>query len=163
MNTNSDESFRLTNLPAGRLTLNLPQNRDHLRVMRIERDGVAYPGGIEIKEREQITGLRVVVSPANGKIRGRLELPDGVELPATASLLVSIRRTEDAPAYSSTVKPDSRGRFLIDDLLPGTYEINVGVVGVPGEQRPKIARATRTVVVTSGAIADVTVTLQMLN
>ena len=71
--------------------------------MRIERAGVVYPGSIEIKEREQITGLRVVVSQANGKIRGLLKLPDGLELPATARLLVSIRRTEDPTVNNSPV------------------------------------------------------------
>ena len=104
--------------------------------------------------------MRVVVSPANGKIRGLLKLPDGVALPATARFLVSIRRTESPPVQSST-EPNARGQFLIGDLLPGTYEINVRVVGVPVDQRPNIAEATQTVAVTNGAIADVTIILQM--
>ena len=161
VNINPDGSFRLTNLPAGRLTLNLPVNQDHVRVMRIERDGVVYPGGIEIKAREQITGLRLVVSQANGKIRGLLKLPDGWELPAMARLLVSIRRTDDSPAFHSSVEGDARGQFLVDGLIPGTYEFNVGVVGVPNDQRPRIMRPTQTVVVSNGAIADVTIILQM--
>jgi hypothetical protein len=161
VNINPDGSFRVTNLPPGRLTLNLPQNRDHLRVMRIERDGVAYPGGIEIKEREQITGLRVVVSQANGKIRGLLKLPDGLELPATARVRVQTRRIEGPTVSHATVEANARGEFLVDDLVPGTYEFNVSVVGVPSDQRPKITRPTQTVVVTNGAIADVTITLQM--
>ena len=160
-NINPDGTFRLTNLPAGRLRLTLPQNRDHLRLMRIERDGVVYPGGIEIKEREHITGLRVVVSQANGKIRGLLKLPDGLELPATARLLVSIRKTEDPTVYNSPVEANARGQFHVEDLVPGTYEFNVGVVGVPSGQRPRLTRPTQTVVVTNGAIADVTITLQM--
>lgn len=161
VNINPDGSFRLTNLPAGRLTLNLPQNRDHLRVMRIERDGVVYPGGIEIKEREQITGLRVVVIQANGKIRGLLKLPDGLELPATARLRVLIRKTDDPTVHNSAVEADARGQFLVDGLVPGTYEFNVGIVGVPNDQRPRIMRPTQTVVVSNGAIADVTIILQM--
>jgi hypothetical protein len=161
VNINADGSFRLTGLPAGRLMLNLPQNRDRLRLMRIERDGVVYPGGIEIKEREQITGLRVVVSQANGKIRGLLKLPDGLELPATARLRVRIRRTEDPTVYNPPVEADARGQFIVEGLVPGTYEFNVDVVGVPSDQRPRITRPTQTVVVTNGAIADVTITLQM--
>lgn len=158
VNINSDGSFGLTNLPAGRLTLHLPQNRDHLRVMRIERDGVVYLSGIEIKEREQITGLRVVVSPANGKIRGQLKLPDGLELPATARLVVSIRRTEDPAVYNTTVEADAHGQFVVNDLVPGTYQF---IVGVSGEQRPRFTRPTQTVQVSNGAIADITIALQM--
>jgi len=161
VNINPDGSFRITNLPAGRLKLNLPQNRDHLRVLRIERDGVVYPGGIEIKGREQITGLRVVVAQANGKIRGLLKLPDGLELPATARFRVSIRRTEDPTVYNPTVEADARGQFLVDGLVPGTYEFNVVVAGVAGDQQPRITRPTQTVVVTNDSIADVTITLQL--
>ncbi len=159
---NPDGSFRVTGLPAGRLMLNLPQNGDQLRLMRIERDGVAQRGGVEIKEREQITGLRVVVSQANGKIRGLLKLPDGLELPATARLLVSLRRTEDPAGDNPSVEADARGQFLVDGLMPGTYEFNVAVVGVPADQRPRLTRPTQTVAVTNGAIADVTIILQML-
>lgn len=161
VNINPDGSFRVTGLSAGRLMLNLPRNQDHLRLMRIERDGVVYPSGIEIKEREQVTGLRVVASQANGKIRGVLKLPDGLELPTTARLLVWIRKTEDPTVYNSAVQADARGQFLVDDLVPGTYEFNVGVVGVPNDQRPRITRPTQTIVVTNGATADVTLTLQM--
>ena len=156
-----DRSFRVTGLPAGRLTFNLPINRDHLRVIRMERAGVVYPGGIEIKERDQVTGLRVVLAQANGKIRGQLRLPDGVELPPAARFLVSIRRIEDPAFNNSPVQADARGQFLVDGLFPGTYEFNVSVVGVPGNQRPRITRPTQTVVVTNGAIADVTIPLQM--
>jgi uncharacterized surface anchored protein len=156
-----DRSFRLTGLPAGRLTLNLPINRDHLRVIRMERDGVVYPGDIEIKEREQITNLRVVVTQANGKIRGSLRLPDGVELPATARFRVSTRRIEDPALNNSIVQADARGQFVVDNLIPGTYEFNVSVVGLPRDQLPRLARPTQTVVVTNGAIADVTIALQM--
>jgi carboxypeptidase family protein len=160
-NINQDGSFRLSGLPAGRLSLGLPQNRDRLRVMRIERDGVVYRTGIEIKEREQITGLRVVVSQANGTIRGVLKLPEGVELPAPARFLVSVRRIEDPTVFNPPVQADARGQFLVRDLVAGTYEFNVGVVGIPVDQRPRTQRPVQTVVVTNGAIADVTITLDM--
>ena len=158
---NPDGSFRVTNLPPGRLMLNLPQNQDQLRVIRMERDGIVYSSGIDIKERDHITGLRVVVSQANGKIRGLLKLPDGLELPTTARLRVSIRRTDDPTAYNPTVDADARGQFIADGLLPGTYAFNVVVVGLRSDQKPRITRPTQTVVVTNDAIADVTITLQI--
>ena len=153
-------SFRVTGLPAGHLMLALPLNRDHLRLLRIERDGIVYRSGIEIKEREQITGLRVVVSQANGTIRGVLKLPEGVALPAPARLAVYVRRIEDPTAFISPVEADSRGQFLVEDLVAGTYEFDIAVVGVR-DQRPRIPRPVQTVVVTNGAIADVTITLQL--
>lgn len=160
-NVDQNGSFRLTGLPAGKIMFALPVNRDHLRFMRIERDGVVYRSSIEIKEREQITGLRVVVSQANGTIRGVLKLPEGVTLPAPARLLVYVRRTEDPTPSNPPVEADARGQFLVEDLVAGTYEFNVAVVGVPADQRLRIPRPVETVVVTNGAIADVTITLQL--
>jgi hypothetical protein len=121
-----------------------------------------YPSGIEVKEREQVIGLRVIVSQANGKIRGQLKLPEGVELPATGRLRVWVRRTEDPTAFNSAVEANAQGQFALDDLVPGTYEFNVDVIGVSAERRPRIQRPTQTVVVTNGAIADVIIMLQML-
>jgi hypothetical protein len=160
MTINSDGSFRLAGLPAGRLTLRLPQMRNHLQIVRIERDGIAYPGGIEIRDQEQIRGLRVVVSQTNGKIRGVLKLPEGLELPATARLLVFVKRTDDPAGSVSVAVADARGHFHVEELVAGTYEFIVVIDGVPGDQRPRIARPTQTVVVTGDAIADVTITLQ---
>ena len=159
-NIDQNGSFRLTGLPAGQIMLDLPINRDHLRLVRIERDGVVYRSSIEIKEREQITGLRVVVSQANGKIRGVLKLPEGVVLQPPARLQVNVRRIDDPTTSSSRVEADARGQFLVEDLVAGTYEFDVVVVGVR-DQRPSLQRPTQTVVVTNGAIADVTITLQL--
>ena len=91
---NPNGSFRLTGLAAGRLMFQL-QPREPLRVIRLERDGIAYPRGVEIKEREQVTGLQVVVGPANGVIRGVIRLPDGMDLPTPPQLRVHVRRIED--------------------------------------------------------------------
>jgi hypothetical protein len=142
--------------------LALPQNRDHLRLLRIERDGTIYRSDIEIKEREQITGLRVVVSQANGTIRGVLKLPEGVALPPQTRLVVYVRRIEDSNFPSPPVEADARGVFVIENLYAGTYEFIVSVVGAPADQQLRISRPTQTVVVTNGAIADVTITLQLL-
>lgn len=160
-NIDQNGSFRVTGLPAGNLMLVLPVNRDHLRLLRIERDGIVYRSGIEIKEREQITGLRVVVGQANGTIRGVLKLPEGVALPALARFLVYVRRIEDPTISISPVEADARGQFLMEDLVAGTYEFNVAVVGVPGDQRPRIPRPVQTVVVSNGTIADVTIPVQL--
>lgn len=161
-NINPDGSFRLTALPAGRLMLQLRQTINRLHIMRIERDGVVYRNGIEIKEREQVTGLRVVVSQANGTISGILKLPEGVELPATARLRVSARSLEDPTFYVAPVDADANGQFLVKDLVAGTYQFSVSVFAGPDDQRPRILRPPQTAVVTNGAIAEVSITLQIL-
>ena len=160
---NPNGSFRLTGLAAGRL-IPLLQTRDPIRVIRLERDGVIYPRGVEIKEREQVTGLRVVVGYANAAIRGTIKLPTGLELPAPPRLRVTFRRTEDLVPGPSVrpVEADARGNFRVDNLIPGTYEIVVSVfMSATPAQPQRIPPARQTVVVTNGAVADVTITLQM--
>jgi hypothetical protein len=164
-NINQDGSFRISGLPAGRLMLHLQsreQTREPFRLIRLERDGIPYPRGVEITEREQVTGLRVVVVQANGAIRGVIRVPTGLALPAAARLRVIFRRTEDPGSYVAPVEADARGHFRAEGLIPGTYEIAVIVsIDTPSAQRPRIPPTRQTVVVTSGAAADVTITLEM--
>ena len=159
---NPNGSFRLAGLAAGRLMFRL-EPREPFRVIRVERDGFVNPRGVEIKEREQVTGLRVVVGHANGSIRGVIRLPNGVELPATTRVQVTVRRTEDSiqSPYSGVVEADARGHFRVDGLVPGTHEIVVSVFMNQSVHPSSIPPIRQTVVVTSSAVADVTITLQM--
>jgi protocatechuate 3,4-dioxygenase beta subunit len=160
---NPNGSFRITGLAAGRLMFQL-QPREPFRVIRLERDGMAYPRGVEIKEHEQITGLRVVVGHANGAIRGVIRVPTGLDLPSAARLRVVVRNTEDLTpgSYGTPVEADARGHFRVDSLIPGTYEISVSVLRNPPPAQQSIFPPTRqTVVVTNGTVAEVTITVQM--
>lgn len=160
---NPNGSFRLTGLAAGRLMLTL-QPQEPFRIIRLERDGMFYAREVEIREHEQVTGLRVVVGHANGAIRGVITPPTGLELPANARFRVVVRRTEGPfpGSYGSPIEADARGHFRVEGLIPGTYEIAVIVfMNAPPAQRSGIPPARETVVVTNDAVADVTITLQM--
>ncbi len=155
---NPNGSFRITGLSAGRLILEL-EPREHFRVSRLERDGMIYPRGVEIKEREQVTGLRVVVAHANGAIRGVIRRPNELG-PAVARVQVTVTRTE--AFYGVPVEVDVLGQFRLNGLIPGTYEILVHVFrNAPAAQAPSIPPTRQTVVVTNGNVTDVNITLQM--
>jgi Carboxypeptidase regulatory-like domain len=159
---NPNGSFRITGLATGRLMLHL-ERRKQFRLIRLERDGIVYPRGVEIKEREQVTGLRVVVGHANGVIRGVIKLATGMELPVTARLHVLVSRNEDlAPRSYTPIEVDTRGQFRVESLIPGTYELVASVLTNASPAQPRyIPPAKQTVVVMSGAVTDVTITLQM--
>ena len=160
---NPNGSFRFTGLAAGRLVPHL-QPREPFRVIRLERDGIVFPHGVEIKEREQVSGVRVVVGYANGAIRGMIKLPTGLELPTPPRLRVFVRRTEGVAGGSPipSVEADARGAFRVDGLVPGTYEVVISVLtSATPAQSQRIPPARQTVVVTSGSVADVAITLQM--
>jgi hypothetical protein len=155
---NPNGSFRLTGLAPGRLLLEM-QPRESFHVIRVERDGIVYPRGVEIKEHEQVTNLRVVVGYANAVIRGVIKLPNGLELPADTRFRVFVRRTEDPTpgSYGAPVEADARGQFRIEGLISGTYDIMVNVLG----SRPNIPAARQSVIVTNGSVTDVSITIQM--
>ena len=71
---NSDGSFRVAGLQSGVANFSLTATDRRpvvgLTLSRLERDGVAQPRGVEIKDREQVTGVRLVVQYGNGTIRG---------------------------------------------------------------------------------------------
>lgn len=159
---NPNGGFRLTGLAAGTLMFHLDPH-EPLRLIRIERDGIIYPRGVEIKSHEQVNGLRVVFAHANGSIRGTITPPAGVELPASVRISITARRIEDQTPgyYGSPVEADARGRFRVDGLVAGTYEISVRVfMSGPAAQPLNIPVTRQTVVVTHGAVADVTIALQ---
>ena len=154
---NEDGSFRIGGLQAGIVQFGIGVHRFH--VVRVERGGLAQPQGIELKDREQITGLRLVVNYANGGIQGVVKV-DGGSIPANGVVNVSVKRLGDVPTpfsmFHESAQVDARGRFFADGLIPGTYEVMV--VYAP-EPRAHWRRATQQVVVTNGAVANVTLTV----
>ena len=150
-----DGSFRFGGLPAGILSFGISNRR--FRIVRVERAGVAQPQAIEIKEREQITGLRLIANYPNGAIQGIVKL-DGNAIPANGHLMFSVKRIGDlqTPFSGFDVQSDARGQFLVEGLLSGTYEVMVYYapdVRLPGP-RPG---ARQQVVVTDGAVANMTI------
>jgi hypothetical protein len=155
-----DGSFRLAGLPAGTANMQIgPANGPSINrgiiITRIERDGVVMPRGVEVKEGEQITGLRVMVSYGNGTIRGVVKLENGT-LPPGAQIFV--RLTKPGESFSGLRPPqvDERGHFMMEGVPPGDYELSGQVFGTPS--RPK---ATSRVTVQDGIVTDVTVTLDL--
>jgi hypothetical protein len=156
----ADGSFLLQGLPGGTLNFNLwgikaPYVPKGFIVSRIERDGVQLQRGIEIKDGEQVTGVRVVVAYGNGKLRGVVNLDTGV-VPDGARFFVSIFKSG---LLLATRQPqvDSRGHFLIEDLPAGVYEISAAIHGLP--KLPKAVK--REVSIQDGVTTDVTITLEV--
>jgi protocatechuate 3,4-dioxygenase beta subunit len=159
-----DGSFRLPGLPAGVANIILgsamgPMNTKGFLISRIERDGIVQPRGIEIKEGEQISGLRIVVSYGTGKVRGVVKLENGA-LPPGAQLFVRLAKPGEGPSSFGYRPPqvDARGHFLIEGIAPGVYELSVMLGGgTPAQSR----RVKQEVSVQDGVITDVVITLEL--
>ena len=159
---NPDGSFRFMSLPPGLTMFYLSSRSRELYIARVERDGVVQRGGIDLKDGEQVTGVRIVVAYGNATLRGVIKFENGSPPPGDRLYVNLVRVLEDANAISvsSNGQPrvDARGQFLAEGLMPGTYEITVGVF-IPNS--PNTSFAKQQVTVTAGSVTEVTIKLDL--
>ena len=159
-----DGSFRLAGLPGGTVEMQLggkvgPFQPPRFSITRIERDGAVVPErGLEVKEGEQVTGLRVVVSHGNGTIRGVVKFENG-SLPEGNGIFVRLTKISEHTAGLRPPPVDARRQFLVEGLSPGVYEVLVSIVNSGGPQRIQPVR--REVNVQNGVVTDVVITLNV--
>jgi protocatechuate 3,4-dioxygenase beta subunit len=158
----ADGGFRLAGLPGGTANLSLGAvNAPVVKgftISRIERDGVVMPRGVEVKEGENLTGLRVFVAFGNAIIRGVVKLENG-SLPPGMMMFVRVSKPgETGPGGIRPAQVDARGHFLMEGIPPGMYELTVMVPGLPGSP-PR--RVKQDVSVQNGVTTDVVLTVDL--
>jgi hypothetical protein len=163
--------FRFSGLPSGRVWFQADEWQvKSLRVLRVEHNGVEVKDGIEIARGEQITGVRVVFTQARGVIRGQVKF--AVALPENAEIHVSATPATDETSSSSegyspggmSTTADEKGRFVIERLLPGEYQVGAYVIFRIGRGSTmndgKIGSPPQRVAVTNAAETTVELTLE---
>lgn len=156
-----DGTFRIGGLKSGKATLRLDSigERD-AALVRIERNGGELQGEVDIQANEQITGLRVIVTRANCVIKGHVTI-EGGPIPPGARLIVNalpLKRSMHTN-NSGTAEVDSKGDFVIENLAPDTYEVDV-LDSDPTQ--PEMKRSAKQTVTTSaGAPGYVSLSLNI--
>jgi 5-hydroxyisourate hydrolase-like protein (transthyretin family) len=156
-----DGSFRLGGLPAGNAVFSLGtwNNFKGLTISRVERDGVVQPNGIQIQNGEHISGIRLVAAYSSGSIRGVVKVENGA-LPPSGHLVISLSKVGDSNGNTGGgTAVDARGRFLIEGLAAGTYELTVSAYVPEWRQRPRTSK--QLVTVTDGTATDVMLTIDL--
>ena len=157
-----DGSFRVGGLSAGTANLNLAPTMDMNQmkgflVSRIERDGVIQPRGIEIKDGEQVAGIRIIVNYGSATLKGVVTVENG-PLPPGSRIFVQLRKAGDMPLSIRPPSVDERGRFIADGIPGGSYELWVSVAGGNVRGRPPVKQQ---IVLQDGTVTDVAVTLDL--
>ena len=155
-----DGSFRITGLQAGKARLFLSNYPPvpGFALGRVERDGVAQRE-IEVAAGAQVTGLRVVIEYGTGIVRGVVRVENG-PLPENTRMYVSARRRGETGQWNRGTQVDSRGRFLLEGLATGEYELMVRT-SIPGIPPRRVASVRQNVTATSGVETEVTVTVDL--
>jgi carboxypeptidase family protein len=168
-----DGAFSLTGARPGMASFYTEGNQEDLfSIRRVERNGVEIRSAFEIGRGEQITGVRIVVAQANATIRGQVEiagvkLPEGSQLHVWATPIKTTAGNEAASAFHSndnrSAVADEKGRFVIESLTPGEYELGLNAMVRVGRadwsSAPGISGVSRRVTVSSGAETVVTLSL----
>lgn len=173
----ADGSFRVAGLRPGKVMLfigNYPPPQG-LALLRLERDGVEQREGIVIGQGEAVSGVRVVMGYGTAVLRGQVNVVPG-QVSADVRLLVGVRLLSGGNNQGRSATPDARGRFVIEWLIPGEYEVSVRAMypisptrgdlppagGPPAPIRvaPKLL-ATQNVTVANGAEAQVVINVDL--
>ena len=157
-----DGSFRIGGLEAGTANFSLGgfADRSQLKgfsISRVERDGLVLPRGFEIKEGEQVTGLRVIISYGNATLRGVVTFENG-PLPAGGRIMVRVVRPGETASNVQPVSVDARGHFIVERLPGGLYELTVFISSPGVKSRPPVKQQ---VSLQDGVVTDVTVSVDL--
>jgi protocatechuate 3,4-dioxygenase beta subunit len=120
---NAGGGFRLSGLQPGKVAIQMSNTRDFV-LLRIERNGEPVGGGIEVEAGEQVTGVRVVLAYSPLAIHGELRVIGGA-LPADYRFIALIRKVDQSGPNMGMAEIDARGRFIIENLSPGEYEVRI--------------------------------------
>lgn len=132
-------------------------------LLRIERDGIDLRQGIEVSPGDHVTDVRIVLGCGTGVIRGQVTL-SGTDLPQGVRMQIQAKRLgdEDIQLFEET---DERGRFVIEGLITGEYELSAGSSfssSVPGARIPRMQPVTQRVTVTHGTESAATLVLKVI-
>lgn len=159
----ADGSFTLPGLSPGMVNLFLSSASgatalQGFQISRVEHNGVVAANGIEIKDGDQLTGVRVYVSYGTGIVRGVVNFDAGL-LPEGARMFARLVKPGTQPTGNNSTFVDARGHFVIERVPAGVYEVMVTVF-VPGSRlRPPSAK--QQVTVQDGNVSQVSLTLEL--
>lgn len=155
-----DGSFQVTGVRPGRLLLDVNAAEvKGLAFSRIEVNGAEQREGITITEGAQVSGVRVVLVYGNATLRGQLSFPGGVSTPPAGVRTVVIARRvggSENNRFTKGAEADTRGRFQLEGLPAGEYEVQARSFGPNGP--PLLSESMRVSVNESG---DVTINLTL--
>jgi 5-hydroxyisourate hydrolase-like protein (transthyretin family) len=131
-----DGSFRLTGVQPGRLSFYTNQFYDptptKFTVLRTERGGQTQRDGLQIAAGESVTDVRVVLAMTSGTLRGEVKAAGNGSLDDYGIYVTASRIGGEPPFSRDTNEMDANNRFIIEDLIPGDYEVDVQVMSLEG-------------------------------
>jgi protocatechuate 3,4-dioxygenase beta subunit len=130
----ADGSFRIGSVRPGKIYLYLEQmpSSGVFWLNRVELGGQGeriISDGLQIGPGENVSNVRVIISYGRITLRGEVKIIGG-DLPPHMRIYPYIYRLNNSKPESRNTKSafvDARGQFAFSNLIPGEYEIRLGV------------------------------------
>ena len=157
-----DGTFRLAGVQPGYLSFYTSSflNPTKLAVLRTERGGTAQAEGLRVAAGESVTDIRVVMAITSGVLRGEIKTTGDGDLDDYDVEVTATRVGSDQPFSRNTDGVDANGRFTIEELIPGDYEVTVRATEDAGRDG-KMATTKERVTVMKNTETSVTLTIQL--
>jgi protocatechuate 3,4-dioxygenase beta subunit len=159
-----DGSFHFAGLGPGKVQIairSFPVPPKGLTLVRTEVNGVDQPDGIELTPGARITGARLVFAYGTGAVRGEVKIEGGV-LPAGTTLRLLLRSgAGDTRRFSRPVGIDARGRFVAENIPPGTYELVLRPAAADGGAVQAFEPVTQAVTVANATEVQATLVVNL--
>ena len=157
-----DGTFRLTGVQPGRLSfyVNSFFEPTKLAVLRTERGGVSQKEDMLIAAGENVTDVRVVLAFTSGTLRGELKTTGDGDLDDYDIEVTAARLGGEQSFSRSADDVDANGRFIIEGLIPGDYEVTVEARPV-AERSGKATTTKERVTVTKDSETSINLTIQL--
>ena len=125
-----DGGFLITGVRPGVLRIEVNTETKGLSLARVEVGGAERRQGINITEGAQVSGVRVVLVYGSATLRGQLNFPSGAAAPKGSRMVVIVRRVgSNDSRWTRGAEADARGRFQIEGMPAGEYEVQARAFG----------------------------------
>lgn len=164
---NPDRSFVLDGLQPGKVSLGVgayggPEAQG-FSLTRIEQNGVAQANAIDLAAGQSLSGVAVYVAYGSGVVRGQVKVEGGT-LASDAAIFVMLQGQGSPNSRDLGSQVDSRGRFIIKGIPPGSYEVMLQVMSLGAQvtfPRGFQRQQRQSVTITESAEAEVIFTLDL--
>lgn len=160
---NADGSFKLAGLAPGKVRLAVegyPSAPKGLNLLRTELNGVEQRDGIEVTAGAEINDVRLVFSYGVGTLRGTIKVAGGTVPEGTMFWAMLSSGSDNTRGFRGHSEVDSRGRFTMEGIPPGTYELIIRAT-LGQLAFPNFTPVRQTISVTHGVETQVTVEVDL--